>query len=75
MALSHVQYEVLERAIAHGHRIALTRHGGGTDLVVMPERIRVVTGREALDARHPSTGDHLTVFLDELDTVEPVPVR
>jgi hypothetical protein len=72
-SLTHVQYEVLERAIAAGRRVAVVRRG--TELVVLPERLRVVTGREALDARHPSTGDTLTLFLDELDAVEPVSAR
>jgi hypothetical protein len=71
--LSHAQYEVLEHAIAKGLRIAVARRG--TEFVVVPERLRLVTGREVLDARHPSTGDQLTLFLDELDTVEPVSVR
>jgi hypothetical protein len=71
--LTHAQYEVLERAIAKGLRIAIARRG--TEFVVVPERLRLVTGREVLDARHPSTGDQLTLFLDELDTVEPVSVR
>jgi hypothetical protein len=68
--LSPAQYDVVEHAIAGGGRIAIVRRG--VELVVLPERLRVVTGREALDARHPSTGDELTIFLDELDTVEPV---
>jgi hypothetical protein len=71
--MTHAQYEVLERAITGGHRVAIVRRG--TELVVLPERLRVQTGREVLDARHPSTGDRLTVFLDELDTVESVPRR
>jgi len=68
--MTHAQYEILERAITLGRRIAIVRHGA--ELVVLPERLRVVAGREALDAQHPSTGDRLTVFLDELDTVESV---
>jgi hypothetical protein len=71
--LTHTQYEVLEQAIASGLRIAVVRRG--TEFVVVPERLRLVTGREVLDARHPSTGDRLTLFLDELDTVEPVSPR
>jgi len=70
---THAQYEILERAIASGARVAIVRRGA--ELVVLPERLRVVTGREALDARHPSTGDRLTLFLDELDTVESVSAR
>jgi hypothetical protein len=71
--LTHAQYDVLERAILIGHRVAIVRRGA--ELVVLPQRLRIVTGREALDAQHPSTGDSLTVFLDEIDTVEPVLAR
>jgi hypothetical protein len=72
-SLTHAQYDVLERAILTGRRVAIVRRGA--ELVVLPQRLRIVTGREALDAQHPSTGDPLTVFLDEIDTVEPVPAR
>jgi hypothetical protein len=72
-SLSPAQYDVLERAIATGGRIAVMRRG--IELVILPLRLRVVAGREALDARHPSTGDELSVFIDELDTVEPVSRR
>jgi hypothetical protein len=71
--LTHTQYEVLERAIVTGHRVVIVRRGA--ELVVLPQRLRIVTGREALDAQHPSTGDSLTVFLDELDGVELVQAR
>jgi hypothetical protein len=72
-SLTHAQYDVLERAILTGRRVAIVRRGA--ELVVLPQRLRIVTGREALDAQHPSTGDPLTVFLDEIDTVEPVLAR
>jgi len=71
--LTHAQYEILERAVASGARIAIVRRGA--ELVVLPERLRMLAGREALDARHPSTGDNLTVFLDELDAVESLGAR
>jgi len=71
--LSPSQYDILERAIVQSRRVAILRNG--TELVVLPLRLRIVTGREALDARHPSTGDRLTVFLDDLDGVESVSFR
>ena len=71
--LSPSQYDILERAIVQSRRVAILRNG--TELVVLPLRLRIVTGREALDARHPSTGDRLTVFLDDLDSVESVSFR
>lgn len=71
--LTHAQYEVIERAIVTGRRVAIVRRGA--ELVVLPQRLRIVTGREALDAQHPLTGDSMTVFLDELDAVELVAAR
>lgn len=71
--LTHAQYEALERAITEGRRIVVTRRG--TEFVVVPLRLRTVTGREVLDARHPTTGDSLTLVLDELDQLEPIPGR
>jgi hypothetical protein len=71
--LSSSHYDLLERAIVQSGRIVILRKG--TELVVLPERLRIVTGREALDARHPSTGEQLTVFLDDLDGIESVSSR
>jgi hypothetical protein len=71
--LTHAQYEALERAITDGRRIVVTRRG--TEFVVVPLGLRTVTGREVLDARHPTTGDSLTLVLDELDQLEPIPGR
>jgi hypothetical protein len=71
--LTHAQYEVLERAIAHRHRIAVTRQG--TEYVVVPDRLSVITGREMLDARHPTTGERMTLALDDLSAVELVATR
>ena len=68
--LTHAQYEILERAIADGHRIMVARRG--TEFVVIPLRLRQVAGREAIDSLHPTTGDQLTLYLDELDLIEPV---
>lgn len=71
--LTHDQYDALERAIADRRRIAVSRRG--TEFVVVPDRLRVVQGREVIDATHPTTGDGLTLYLDELDTVDAVPER
>ena len=64
------EYDLLERAIADGSRIAVVRRG--TEYVVVPERLRIVTGREVIDARHPTTGERLTLYLDEVQSVESV---
>jgi hypothetical protein len=40
--------------------------------VVVPTELRVAAGREAIEARNPTTGDRMTIFLDELDAIEVV---
>ena len=68
--LNHRQYDDLERAVRDGTRIALYRRG--TEYVVVPQRIRMLDGREAVEAIHPTTGDDITLFLDEVDSLETV---
>lgn len=70
MPLSVVEYDRLEHAITAGTRVALVRRG--TEYLVIPERLRIVNGREVIDTRHPTTGHHLSLFVDELDRVEAV---
>ena len=67
---THKQYDVLERAILGGKRIAAYRRG--TEYVVVPTRLRVIKGREAVEATHPTTGDQITLYLDEMDSFEVV---
>ena len=45
--LTHEQYDLLERAIVDKRRIALMRRG--TEYVVVPSRLSVESGREALE--------------------------
>lgn len=66
--LSSSQYDQLERAITDGTRLAIMRRG--TEFLVIPERLRLVNGREVIVARHPSTGQHIELVLDELDALE-----
>jgi hypothetical protein len=68
--LTHAQYDALERAVTEGRRIAVYRRG--TEFVVVPTQLRMVAGREAIDATHPTTGDHLRLFIDEVDSIEVV---
>jgi hypothetical protein len=68
--LSHAQYDRLERAITDGRRIAVYRRG--TEYVVIPLQLRLLGGREAIEARHPTTGERLTLYIDELDAIEVV---
>jgi hypothetical protein len=68
--LSHTQYDALERAIADRSRIAVYRRG--TEYVVIPERLSLDGGREALESTHPTTGESITLYIDELDSIEVV---
>ena len=68
--LTAAQYDALERAIADGRRLAVWRRG--TEYVVIVDRLRLDAGREALEAHHPTTGDRLTLFIDELEGIEVV---
>ena len=67
---THKQYDILERAITSGKRISAYRRG--TEFVVVPTRLRVISGREAVEATHPTTGDPITLYLDEVDSFEVV---
>lgn len=67
---NHQQYDLLERAIVNGKRISAYRRG--TEYVVVPTRLRMISGREAVDATHPTTGDAITLYLDEMDSFEVV---
>lgn len=68
--LTHAQYDALERAVADGRRIAVYRRG--TEYVVIPSRLRLTSGREAVEATHPTTGEAITLYIDELDSIEVV---
>jgi hypothetical protein len=67
--LNHDQYDALERAIIDKRRIALRRRG--TEYVVVPARLSIERGREAIHARHPG-GSVMTFYLDELESIEVV---
>lgn len=59
---------MLEAAITNGTRMSIWRRG--TEFMVIPERLRLVNGRELIDARHPSTGHHLELWIEEIDGFE-----
>ena len=67
--LTHEQYDMLERAIADGRRIAIYRRG--TEYMVVPIRMRL-SAREAVEAIHPTTGERLTLYIDEIEGFEVV---
>ena len=64
------QYDSLEDAIARGTRLSVWRRG--TEYLIVPLRLRIINRRECIDARHPSTGSHLTLWIDEIDAIEEV---
>lgn len=62
------QYDALERAISRGERIALRRRGG--ELVLIPLAIGQRNGKEFLEARQPTTGEPMSIPIDDIDAVE-----
>jgi hypothetical protein len=67
--LTHADYEALERALARGSRVLVQRRGR-QDYAIIPLAFRTRDGREAIEARNPTTGDSLTIYLDEIDSIE-----
>lgn len=68
--LSPQEYDRLERAIADGRRIVVSR--AGREIVVIPRVLRLRAGREEIEARHPTTGDRVTIAIDDMDSFEVV---
>jgi hypothetical protein len=64
--LSSAQYDSLERSIRDGRRISIMRRG--TEYLIVPLSIGLRSGREAIEARNPTTGDHLLIFVDDVDS-------
>lgn len=69
--LTHEQYDIIERAVIHGARVAITRNGR-REIVVIPLRVHAAGNREAIEARNPVTGLDLTIYIDEIVRVEAV---
>jgi antitoxin (DNA-binding transcriptional repressor) of toxin-antitoxin stability system len=69
--LTHEQYDALERAVVRGTRVAILRRGR-PESVIVPLSLRLRDGREVIDARHPTTGHAMVVYLDEIDGIEVV---
>jgi hypothetical protein len=64
------QYDALESAITHGRRISVFRRG--TEYVVIPQRLWTEGSREAMESVHPTTGDQIKLYLDEMERFEVV---
>jgi len=69
--LTHNDYEALERALGKGSRV-LVRRRGRQDYVIIPLAFRMREGREFIEARNPTTGHALTIYLDEIDAIEAI---
>jgi len=68
--LTYEQYSKLENAVTRGLRIIIQRRG--TEYIVIPLALSSRGGREVIEARNPTTGDAMTLFIDELDSLEPI---
>jgi hypothetical protein len=66
--LTHEQYNALERAIVEQRRISAFRRG--SEYILVPLRLATRAGRELIEAQNPTTGDHMALYLDELDHFE-----
>ena len=64
------QYDALERAVLDSRRIVIRRRG--SEFSVIPQKLEGTSGRERLYAVHPTTGEIMKFFLDEIDSFEVV---
>ena len=70
MQLTTKEYNLLERAVNERMRIAVYRRG--SEFVVRAESLGLRSGREAIETVQPTTGDRLTLYIDEIDGFEVV---
>ena len=66
--LTYAQYNELEQAVSRGRRVVVYRRG--TEYIVIPLALLSRDGREVIEARNPTTGDAMALFVDELDSIE-----
>jgi hypothetical protein len=71
--LTHTQYEMLERAVVNGTRLAVQRSSSaGGEIVVVPLKLGTRNGREFIQTRNPTSGHDMIIFLDEVERLEMV---
>ena len=63
---THKQYDLLERAITNGKRISAFRRG--TEYVVVPMRLRVISGREAVEATQEDVLEDIVIGIPSGDS-------
>jgi hypothetical protein len=64
--LSPAQFDELERAVRDGARVSVMRRG--TEYLIIPLSIGLRSGREAIEARNPTTGDDMVIFVDDVES-------
>ena len=69
--LTPAQYDALERAVTRGSRISVSRRG--TEYVVVARRLVLDGGRERIETVHPSTGDALVFYIDDVESIQVIP--
>ncbi len=62
------QYDALESAVAHSRRVSVYRRG--TEYLGIPQKIWQDGRREAVSILHPTTGELITVYLDEIEHLD-----
>ena len=55
--LTAKQYDDLERAVRDRSKVSVMRRG--TEYVIVPTSLKLRSGKEAIEARNPTTGDSL----------------
>ena len=69
--LSTKKYDDLERAVRDGKRVSVMRRG--TEYIIVPQAVRVRSGKEAIEARNPTTGDNMVIFIDDIESFVVLP--
>jgi hypothetical protein len=70
--LTSTQYDILERAVSKGTRVAIMRRGR-RESIVIPLELHTRKGREVIEARNPTTGHDLTIYIDDIESLEALP--
>jgi hypothetical protein len=64
--LNSQQYDALERAVRDGTRVSVMRRG--TEYIIIPLSLKLRSGKEAIEARNPTTGDSMVIFIDDIES-------
>lgn len=60
------EYDDLERAVRDGKKVSVMRRG--TEYVIVPLAVKLRSGKEAIEARNPTTGDSMVIFVDDIES-------